>query len=115
VTVGSTVQLAYSDQDRTLTGTHSLIEEIGGGAEEVQIGKQAIPSASTWAQFGFRGASQQKTAGELSGGERNRAPPRQDPQVGRQRPAYGRATNDLDVNTLRMLEEAIMQFSAACW
>ena len=111
VTVGSTVQLAYSDQDRTLTGTHSLIEEIGGGAEEVQIGKQAIPIRKYLAQFGFRGASQQKTAGELSGGERNRAHLAKILKSGGNVLLMDEPTNDLDVNTLRMLEEAIMQFS----
>jgi sulfate-transporting ATPase len=111
VTVGSTVRLAHSDQDRTLSGTQSLIEEVGGGVEDVQIGKETIPIRKYLAQFGFKGASQQKKAGELSGGERNRAHLAKILKSGGNVLMLDEPTNDLDVNTLRMLEEAVMQFS----
>ena len=111
VTLGSTVKLSYSDQDRSLDSSRPLLEEIGDGLEDVQIGRQAIPIRKYLAQFGFKGPSQQKTAGELSGGERNRAHLAKICKSGGNVLLLDEPTNDLDVNTLRMLEEAIMQFS----
>jgi ATPase subunit of ABC transporter with duplicated ATPase domains len=110
-TVGSTVEVAYGDQERTLGSDSSLIEEIGGGAEEIIIGKRTVPIRKYLAQFGFRGASQQKKANELSGGERNRAHLAKILKAGGNVILLDEPTNDLDVNTLRMLEEAVMQFS----
>jgi ATP-binding cassette ChvD family protein len=109
--VGSTVEVAYGDQERTLGSESSLIEEIGGGAEEIVIGKRTVPIRKYLAQFGFRGASQQKKANELSGGERNRAHLAKILKAGGNVILLDEPTNDLDVNTLRMLEEAVMQFS----
>jgi len=112
VAVGPSVQIVYADQERTgLDGDRSLIEEIGGGAEEIVIGKQTIPIRKYLAQFGFKGASQQKRANELSGGERNRCHLAKVLKTGGNVILLDEPTNDLDVNTLRMLEEAIMEFA----
>jgi len=112
VVSGETVKLAYADQERgSLDGTVSLIEEIGGGAEEIPLGKRMVPVRKYLAQFGFKGPAQQKRADELSGGERNRAHLAKMLKTGANVILLDEPTNDLDVNTLRMLEEAIMQFS----
>jgi ATP-binding cassette ChvD family protein len=112
VSLGASVQLVYADQDRSsLDGDQSLIEEVGGGAEEIAIGNRTIPIRKYLAQFGFKGPSQQKRAGELSGGERNRCHLAKILKEGGNLILLDEPTNDLDVNTLRMLEEAIMQFS----
>ena len=112
VTIGSTVQLVYADQDRSgLDGGRTLLEEIGGGAEEIQIGDRMIPVRKYLSQFGFKGAAQQKRADEFSGGERNRCHLAKTLKEGGNLILLDEPTNDLDVNTLRMLEEAIMQFS----
>jgi ATPase subunit of ABC transporter with duplicated ATPase domains len=112
VVTGETVKLAYADQERgSLDGTVSLIEEIGGGAEEITLGDRKVPVRKYLAQFGFKGASQQKRADELSGGERNRCHLAKMLKTGANVILLDEPTNDLDVNTLRMLEEAIMQFS----
>jgi len=111
VIIGSTVQLDYGDQERTLDGSVSLIEEVGGGLEEITIGNRKIPIRQYLAQFGFKGSSQQKKASELSGGERNRCHLAKICKAGGNVIMLDEPTNDLDVNTLRMLEEAIMPFS----
>ena len=84
---------------------------MGGGSEEIVIGKQTIPIRKYLAQFGFKGAAQQKTAAEFSGGERNRCHLAKVLKTGGNLILLDEPTNDLDVNTLRMLEEAIMQFA----
>ncbi len=110
--IGSTVQQAIVDQERTsLQGEETLIEEVGGGLAEITIGSRKIPIRQYLAQFGFKGASQQKKAVELSGGERNRCHLAQVLKVGGNLLLLDEPTNDLDVNTLRMLEEAILDFS----
>jgi ATP-binding cassette ChvD family protein len=112
VAIGSTVHLAFGDQERSgLDGSVSLIEEVGGGVEEISLGNRKVPIRKYLAQFGFKGASQQKRADELSGGERNRAHLAKMLKSGGNVLMLDEPTNDLDVNTLRMLEEAIMQFS----
>ena len=111
-TVGATVSLAHADQDRgALDGDRSLVEEIGGGAEEIKVGDQMIPVRKYLAQFGFKGSTQQKSANQLSGGERNRCALAKVLKIGANVIMLDEPTNDLDVNTLRMLEEAIMDFS----
>jgi sulfate-transporting ATPase len=111
-TVGSTVELVYADQERSaLDGSRTLIEEIGEGAEEIEVGGRKIPIRKYLSQFGFKGASQQKRADEFSGGERNRCHLAKTLKAGGNLILLDEPTNDLDVNTLRMLEEAIMQFS----
>jgi energy-dependent translational throttle protein EttA len=110
--VGSSVKLAFMDQEReSLDGDQSLIDEIGGGVDEVTIGDRKVPIRQYLSQFGFKGASQQKQANELSGGERNRCHLAKVLKVGGNLLLLDEPTNDLDVNTLRMLEEAIMDFS----
>ena len=111
VKVGATVQLAYVDQERdSLTGDVSLIEEIGGGADNVMLGKLEVPIRQYLARFGFKGTDQQKMVHELSGGERNRAHLAKVLKVGGNVLLLDEPTNDLDVNMLRNLEEAIMNF-----
>ena len=112
VKVGASVQRVYADQERTgLKGDRTLIEEVGEGEEEIAIGFQRVPIRKYLAQFGFRGASQQKKASEFSGGERNRCHLAKVLKAGGNMIMLDEPTNDLDVNTLRMLEEAILQFS----
>lgn len=111
-TVGTTVRFAYADQERqSLSGDQSLIEEVGGGMEEIPIGNRTVPIRQYLAQFGFKGPSQQKKANELSGGERNRCALAKVLKAGGNVLLLDEPTNDLDVNTLRMLEEAILDFS----
>ncbi len=110
--IGSTVKIAFADQERGSLGSEqSLIEEVGGGLDEVTIGTQKVPIRQYLAQFGFRGAAQQKRANELSGGERNRCHLAKVLKEGGNLLLLDEPTNDLDVNTLRMLEEAILDFS----
>ncbi len=112
VIIGSTVQMAFVDQERqSLKGDGSLIDEVGGGRQEIDIAGQTIPIRQYLAQFGFKGAAQQKQAGELSGGERNRCHLAKVLKMGGNVLLLDEPTNDLDVNTLRMLEEAILDFS----
>jgi len=109
---GSTVRLASVDQERTaLEVDKSLIEDVGGGLDEVTVGDRKIPIRQYLSQFGFRGAAQQKRSSELSGGERNRCLLAKVLKVGGNLLLLDEPTNDLDVNTLRMLEEAILDFS----
>ncbi|MFH2049664.1 MAG: ATP-binding cassette domain-containing protein, partial [bacterium] len=109
---GSTVQLAFVDQERqTLDGELSLIDEVGEGVAEIPIGNRTIPIRQYLSLFGFKGSSQQKKATELSGGERNRCHLAKVLKVGGNVLLLDEPTNDLDVNTLRMLEEAILDFS----
>ena len=109
---GSTVEMAYVDQEReSLEGDQSLIDEIGGGLEEITVGDRKIPIRQYLSLFGFKGGAQQKKANELSGGERNRCHLAKVLKVGGNVLLLDEPTNDLDVNTLRMLEEAIMAYS----
>lgn len=111
IKIGSSVQLAVSDQERSLlSGERSLIEEIGGGSDEVVVGTRKIPIRQYLALFGFKGSAQQKMANELSGGERNRCQLAKILKEGGNLILLDEPTNDLDVNTIRMLEEAIMHF-----
>jgi ATP-binding cassette ChvD family protein len=110
--VGSSVRLAYVDQERqSLDSDRSLIEEISGGLDEIPIGSRTVPVRQYLAQFGFKGAAQQKRASELSGGERNRCHLAKVLKEGGNVLLLDEPSNDLDVSTLRMLEEAILQFS----
>jgi len=112
IKVGASVNLAYADQERSaLSGDRTLIEEVGGGSEEINVGKRKMPIRQYLALFGFRGPAQQKMASELSGGERNRCHLAKVLKEGGNVIMLDEPTNDLDVNTMRMLEEAIMQFS----
>ena len=112
VVVGSSVQIAYVDQDRAaIEGDVSLVEEVGGGADVLKIGKREMPVRQYLSRFGFRGQDQQKKACELSGGERNRCNLAKLLKEGGNVLLLDEPTNDLDVNTLRLLEEAIANYA----
>ena len=111
VTVGTSVKVAYADQEReTLHGDRSLIDEIGNGNSDVVFGKRTIPVRSYISRFGFKGADQQKMVSQLSGGEQNRCQLAKVLKEGGNVLLLDEPTNDLDINTLRLLEEAIQNF-----
>jgi ATP-binding cassette ChvD family protein len=110
--LGETVQLAYVDQTRdALHPQHSVWEEISQGKERLSVGRREIPSRAYVASFGFRGPDQQKQVGALSGGERNRVHLAKLLRRGGNLLLLDEPTNDLDVDTLRALEEALFGFS----
>ncbi len=110
--IGPTVKFAYVEQEATsLQGEHDLLEEISGGASEIILGKQRIPARQYCSRFGFKGQDQGKKVKELSGGERNRCHLAKVLKAGGNVLLLDEPTNDLDVNTLRMLEEAINDYS----
>ncbi|HOM49330.1 MAG TPA: energy-dependent translational throttle protein EttA [Candidatus Hydrogenedentes bacterium] len=112
IKAGSSVRFSYVDQERSsLKDDVSLLDEVGGGLDEIELGKVRIPLRKYLAQFGFRGADQQKMAGQLSGGERNRCNLAKLLKEGGNVLLLDEPTNDLDVNTLRLLEEALLNFS----
>jgi sulfate-transporting ATPase len=113
--VGDTVQLAYADQTRTLDGKKSVWDEISGGQEQIMVGKKEINSRAYLASFNFRGADQQKRVGDLAGGERNRLHLAKTLMAGGNLLLLDEPTNDLDVDTLRALEDALVDFAGcAC-
>ena len=108
--VGDTVKLAYVDQDRPLAGDKTIWEEITGGQEQMLLGKQLVNSRAYVARFNFSGGDQQKKVGVLSGGERNRVHLAKIMREESNVLLLDEPTNDLDVNTLRALEEALENF-----
>jgi ATPase subunit of ABC transporter with duplicated ATPase domains len=109
--VGDTVVTAYVDQSRdTLDGTKTVYEEITGGAEFLMLGKRKVASRSYVAQFNFKGPDQQRKVSELSGGERNRVHLAKLLRRGGNLLLLDEPTNDLDVETLRALEDALLSF-----
>ncbi len=109
--VGETVQISYQDQQRTLEGKRTLWEEISGGLEMIAVGKRELNSRAYAASFGFKGADQQKLVANMSGGERNRLHLAKTLMQGGNLLLLDEPTNDLDVDTLRALEEAVLDFS----
>ena len=109
--VGETVQLAYVDQTRTLDPNKTAWEEISGGQEQVMVGKKEINSRAYLSSFNFKGTDQQKKVGTLSGGERNRLHLAKTIMSGGNLLLLDEPTNDLDVDTLRALEEALLDFA----
>src|ERR1044071_3404934 len=110
--VGSTVEIAYVDQSRdALEPGATVYEEISAGADELQFGRRTVNSRAYCAGFNFRGADQQKKVGTLSGGERNRVHPPKLLKSGGNLLLLDEPTNDLDVDTLRALEEALLSFA----
>jgi len=110
--VGDTVKLAYVSQTRdTLDPTKTVWEEISGGEENIQIGARTRNARAYAASLNFRGADQQKKVGDLSGGERNRVHLAKLLRSGGNVLLLDEPTNDLDVDTLRALEEAILDFA----
>jgi ATP-binding cassette ChvD family protein len=110
--LGDTVELAYVDQSRdTLDAAKTVWEEISGGAEQLKIGRREIASRAYVAAFNFKGSDQQKRVGALSGGERNRVHLAKLLKRGGNLLLLDEPTNDLDVDTLRALEDALLQFA----
>jgi sulfate-transporting ATPase len=110
--LGETVKLAYVDQTRDALGAdRSVWEEISGGDDSIQVGRREIASRAYVSSFGFRGAEQQKRVGGLSGGERNRVHLAKLLRSGGNVLLLDEPTNDLDVDTLRALEEALLGFA----
>jgi len=111
ITMGSTVQLAYVDQSRdSLNGDKTVWEEISDGAETINVGQFTMPSRAYVSRFNFRGSDQQKQVKDLSGGERNRVHLAKLIRSGGNVLLLDEPTNDLDVETLRALEEALLEF-----
>jgi len=110
--IGPTVELAYVDQSRdALDAKKSVWEEISDGQDIITIGKYEIPSRSYVGRFNFKGSDQQKFVGDLSGGERNRVHLAKLLRSGGNVLLLDEPTNDLDVETLRALEEALLEFA----
>ena len=109
--IGETVQLAYVDQSRdALDGSKTVWEEISDGQDIIQIGRYETPSRGYVSRFNFAGSDQQKRVGDLSGGERNRVHLAKLLRSGGNVLMLDEPTNDLDVETLRALEEALLEF-----
>ncbi|MFY9696696.1 MAG: energy-dependent translational throttle protein EttA, partial [Xanthobacteraceae bacterium] len=112
IKIGESVQLGYVDQSRdSLDGKKSVWEEISGGADVLQLGKREVNSRAYCSAFNFKGADQQKKVGSLSGGERNRVHLAKMLKSGANVLLLDEPTNDLDVDTLRALEEALQEFA----
>ncbi|MEW5797905.1 MAG: energy-dependent translational throttle protein EttA [Bacteroidota bacterium] len=111
ITIGETVKLAYVDQNRPLDPNKTIWEEISGGEEMLRFGTREVNSRAYVARFNFSGSDQQKLVGQLSGGERNRVHLAKTMKQEANVLLLDEPTNDLDVNTLRALEEAISEFA----
>ncbi len=110
--LGETVALGYVDQDRdALAGGKSVWEEISDGEDELQVGKRTVASRAYVSWFNFKGSQQQRTVGTLSGGERNRVHLAKLLRRGSNLLLLDEPTNDLDVDTLRALEEALLGYA----
>ena len=108
---GDTVELAYVDQSREdLDGKKTVWEEVSGGNDILKIGNYEVPSRAYLGRFNFKGGDQQKRVGDLSGGERNRLHLAKLLKQGANVLLLDEPTNDLDVETLRALEEALLAF-----
>jgi sulfate-transporting ATPase len=108
--IGDTVQLAYLDQTRELNDSNTVYKEVSEGNDVIQVGKREMQTRAYLAQFNFKGADQQKKVGDLSGGERNRLHLAKLLKSGGNLLLLDEPTNDLDVDTLRALEEALVVF-----
>jgi ATP-binding cassette ChvD family protein len=109
--LGDTVKVSYVDQNReTLAGNKSVFDELSGGRDMIQVGTRELASRSYIASFGFRGSDQQKMVGNLSGGERNRLNLAKLIMNGGNLLLLDEPTNDLDVDTLRALEDGLVNF-----
>jgi ATP-binding cassette ChvD family protein len=110
--IGETVQIGYVDQSReALDANKSVFEEITGGHDEIELGKKKVASRAYVSWFNFKGAGQQRKVGTLSGGERNRVHLAKLLKKGSNLLLLDEPTNDLDVDTLRALEEALLNFA----
>ncbi len=112
IAIGPTVKLAFVDQSRdALEGEKTVWESISGGADIITVGKFEMPSRAYIGRFNFKGGDQQKLVGNLSGGERGRLHLAQTLSVGANVLLLDEPSNDLDVETLRALEEALLEFA----
>ena len=112
--LGDTVKLAYVDQSREhLQGNHTVFEEVSGGTELIELGKRSINARAYLAGFAFRGTDQQKRVKDLSGGERNRVHLAKLLRQGANLLLLDEPSNDLDVETLRSLEEGLLNFAGS--
>ena len=111
LTVGDTVSIAYVDQGRTLDGARTVYEEVSEGRDTIDIGSRELNARAYLSSFGFRGPDQQKLVKDLSGGERNRLHLSKLLKGGGNLLLLDEPTNDLDVDTLRALEHALVQFA----
>ena len=109
--IGETVELAYVDQGRILDPNKTAYQEVSGGLDEIQVGNREINARAYLSQFNFKGTDQQKKVGDLSGGERNRLHLAKLLKSGGNVLLLDEPTNDLDVDTLRGLEEALVDFA----
>jgi sulfate-transporting ATPase len=109
--VGDTVKLGYIDQDRPLDGTKNVWQEITNGTDFIEVGGREVNSRAYVGRFNFAGSDQQKLVSELSGGERNRVHLAKMLKEGANVLLLDEPTNDLDVNTLRALEDALLDFA----
>lgn len=109
--IGDTVKLGYIDQDRPLDGTKNVWQEITGGTDFIELGGREVNSRAYVGKFNFAGSDQQKLVSELSGGERNRVHLAKMLKEGANVLLLDEPTNDLDVNTLRALENALLDFA----
>jgi ATP-binding cassette ChvD family protein len=111
LTIGSTVNIAYVDQSRELNADNTVYQEVSEGRDTIDVGKREMNSRAYLASFNFRGADQQKRVGDLSGGERNRLHLAKLLKSGGNLLLLDEPTNDLDVDTLRALEVALLDFA----
>ena len=110
--IGETVAVGYVDQSRdALSPDKTVFEEITGGSEEIELGKKKVASRAYVSWFNFKGGSQQRKVGSLSGGERNRVHLAKLLKKGSNLLLLDEPTNDLDVDTLRALEEALLSYA----
>ncbi len=109
--IGETVELGYVDQKRPLDPSKTIWEEISGGHEILKLGNREVNSRAYVARFNFSGSDQQKKTSQISGGERNRVHLAKMLKEGANVLLLDEPTNDLDVNTLRALEEALLEFA----
>ena len=114
IKIGETVKLGYVDQDRTLDGTKTVWEILSDGQDKIKLGKIEVNSRAYCGRFNFGGTEQQKKVKDLSGGERNRVHLARMLREGANLLLLDEPTNDLDVNTLRALEEGLEQFGGCC-
>ena len=111
IRIGETIKLAYADQTRSLDPEKSVYDEISGGMEILELGAKKVNSRGYCSSFNFQGTDQQKKISMLSGGERNRVHLAKTLKEGANVILLDEPTNDLDVNTLRSLEEALEEFA----